>query len=362
MGGIEIHLRDLVRHQAQSCSIKVIVANDGVRTVRERIDGAVVLRLGCFGNIKSMPICPSLPWHLAQAKTDLIHMHMPNPAAAFAYIVNRCRIPLVLTHHSDTIGRANIRWLSDPFVQQAMRRASRIIVTTRRYAETSPELKSHLDKIEVVPCGIDPSKYEHADSAAVQKIRSRYGPRFVVAIGRLVPFKGLDFLIRAIKGVPGNLLIAGDGPLRGQLEALAEKHRVSRQVFFAGKVDNSQIVDYLSAADIFVMPSVSRAESFGIVQLEAMASGLPVINTSIDSGVPEISIDGQTGLTVRPGDVPALSEAVRFLLDNDAIRRQFGKAARARVRTQYSASLMYTRTMRVYEDAMKMSPSQARLS
>ncbi|HEY1804594.1 MAG TPA: glycosyltransferase [Terracidiphilus sp.] len=357
MGGIEIHLRDLVRYQAQSCSVEVIVANDDVRTARERIDGAELIRLGCLGSIKSMPVCPALPWFVNRSEADLIHMHMPNPAAAFAYIVSRCRIPLVITHHSDTVGRATIRRLSDPFVQEAMRRASRIIVTSRCYADTSSELKLHRDKVDVVPYGINPSRFSNVESETVRSIRSRYGPRIVVAVGRLVPFKGFDVLIRAMQKVRGNLLVVGDGPQRRYLEEIASDCRESGRVFFTGTVDNSQIADYLSAADVFVIPSVSRAESFGIVQLEAMASGLPVINTDIDSGVREVSIDGQTGITVAPGDASAMSEAIRLLLDRPDLRQQFGKAAKARVKAEYSAELMCMRTMNVYDEAMKASVS-----
>ena len=163
MGGIEIYLQSLVRHQVQHCSVKVIVANDGIRTVRECMDGAELLRLSCMGSIKSMPICPALPWRLGRARADIVHMHMPNPAAAFAYIASGCQIPLVLTHHSDTMGRAKIRRLSEPFVQEAMRRASRIIVSSKKYADTSVELESHHDKIEVIPHGIDTAKHAVAE-------------------------------------------------------------------------------------------------------------------------------------------------------------------------------------------------------
>jgi hypothetical protein len=96
MGGIEIHLQRLVQHQVQNCSVKVIVANDGSRSVHECMDGAELYRLSCLGTIKSMPLCPTLPWHIGRAQADVIHMHMPNPAAAFAYIASRCQIPLVL--------------------------------------------------------------------------------------------------------------------------------------------------------------------------------------------------------------------------------------------------------------------------
>lgn len=355
MGGIEIYLQSLVRHQARHCRVKVIVANDGIRSVSEYRDGAELLRLSCMGSIKSMPICPALPWHIGRAQADIVHMHMPNPAAAFAYIASGCEIPLVLTHHSDTMGRAKVRRLSEPFVQEAMRRASRIIVSSKKYADTSVELESHLDKIEVIPHGIDPVKHTVAEPETVRRIQSKYGPRLVIAIGRLVPFKGFEILIRAMQAVPGNLLIIGEGPLREHLEAVANECGISERVLFMGRIDNSQIANYLSAADVFSMPSISRAESFGIVQLEAMAAGVPVVNTSIDSGVPEVSLDGITGITVPPGDVDALANALTALFTDREKRLRMGEAGKNRVRREFSEARMSMTTMRVYDEILTVN-------
>jgi glycosyltransferase involved in cell wall biosynthesis len=352
MGGIEIHLQRMVRHQAQNCSVKVIVASDGIRSMHEWKDGSELFRLSCLGTIKSMPLCPTLPWHIGRAKADIIHMHMPNPAAAFAYIVSRCQIPLVLTHHSDTMGRAGIRRLSEPFVQEAMRRASRIIVTSRRYADTSMELESHRAKIVVIPHGINPAEFAETEQETVSNIQGRYGPRLVIAIGRLVPFKGFEILIKAMQNVPGNLLIIGEGPLRGHLEGAARECGISGRVFFAGEIENSQIVNYLSAGDVFSMPSISRAESFGIVQLEAMAAGIPVVNTSIESGVPDVSLDGVTGMTVPPADAHALAHALTTLLTDGEARLRMGEAGKARVRSEFSEEKMSARTMRIYEEIL----------
>ncbi|MFZ1086602.1 MAG: glycosyltransferase [Terracidiphilus sp.] len=358
MGGIEIYLQDLVREQARDCRVRVVVASDDIRSIQESKDGADLFRLGCLGSIKSMPVCPALLWHMGRAQADIIHMHMPNPAAAFAYLMSRCRIPLVLTHHSDTMGRANIRRLSEPFVQRTMRRASRIIVTSKRYADTSKELETHLGKTVVVPLGIDSAKFEAAERDAVGKIQSIYGPRFILAIGRLVLFKGFEILIKAMRNVPGNLVLVGDGPQRRHLEDVARSCNLSGRVFFTGQIDNSQIVNYLAAADIFAMPSISRAESFGIVQLEAMAAGLPVVNTNIESGVPEVSLDGITGITVPPGDSISLANALNLLLSDRELRMRMGNAGKDRVRSEFSIARMSKRTMQIYEEILIKPASQ----
>jgi rhamnosyl/mannosyltransferase len=355
MGGIEVHLRQLVRLQVQTCSVRVLVANDGIRTVKEKKDGAELLRLGCLGTISSMPICPTLPWHVRGATADIIHMHTPNPGAAFAYVVSGCRIPLVITHHSDTTGRKILRRVSDPFVRAAMHRASRIIVTTRRYADTSGELELYRDKIEIVPNWIDSPDFEEVEEEAVRDIHLRYGPHFVIAIGRLVPFKGFEILIRAMQNVRGNLVLVGEGPLRAQLEEIARENNLLGRIFFAGTIDNSQIKNYLAAADVLAMPSIHRAESFGIVQLEAMAAGIPVVNTSIESGVSDVSLDGITGITVPPSDPSSLATALNSLLSAPELRQRMGQAGKARVRDEFSVERGHERTMRIYDEVLKGS-------
>lgn len=341
-----------MRQQVKSCGVKVLVANDGISTVHEFKDGAELLRLGCLGCIESMPICPALPWHVGRATADLIHMHMPNPAAAFAYVVSGCQIPLLLTHHSDTLGRAHIRRLSDPFVQEAMRRAARIITTSRRYANSSTELALYRNKVDVVPLGIDLSRFENVQAEKVRDIKSKYGPDLVIAIGRLVLFKGFEILIRAMQNVPGNLLLVGDGPQRGHLQQIASECANSGRVFFTGNIDNEEIVYYLSAADVFAIPSISRAESFGIVQLEAMAAGLPVVNTFVDSGVPDVSLNGVTGVTVPPADSDSLAHALTLLLSDRELRLRMGEAGKARARREFSVERMSMKTMQIYNEIL----------
>jgi glycosyltransferase involved in cell wall biosynthesis len=352
MGGIEVHLRDLVQSQTQRHSVRVVVANELPRTVREQRDGAEILRVACLGKAWSMPICPTLPWHLRQVSGDVIHLHTPNPAAAFAYVVSGCRIPLVITHHSDTLGRAHVRWLSDPFVQKAMRRAARIIVTSKRYADTSAELAGHREKIEVVPLGIDAGRFDRGPDETGRQIRDRYGPGLVLGIGRMVPFKGFEVLVRAMQYVRGQLILLGDGPLRVRLEDVARSCGVADRVFFPGKIDNSEIGSYLSAADVLAMPSLTRAESFGIVQLEAMAAGVPVVNTNIESGTTEVSPNGLTGLTVPPGEVAPLADALNTLLADGELRRRMGRAAQERVRQEYTIEQMGARTLSVYAQVL----------
>src|SRR5581483_10631947 len=141
-----------------------------------------------------------------------------------------------------------------------------------------------------------------------------------------VYYKGFDVLIRAMTSVRGKLVIVGEGPLRADLERLAAERGVASKVTFTGKISHARLVALYHAADVFALASVARSEAFGIVQVEAMAAGLPVVNTRLQSGVPFVSVDGVTGLTVPPGDPQALAAAINRLLDDSALRRSFGQA------------------------------------
>ncbi len=174
--------------------------------------------------------------------------------------------------------------------------------------------------------------------------------RFILAVGRLVPYKGFDVLIRAMRWVDAKLVLIGTGPLGEDLRKLARSEGVEAKVSMPGRVD--EIASYLAAASLFVLPSLTRAEAFGIVQLEAMATGVPVVNTELDSGVPEVNVHGQTGFTVPPGDPQALASAIQTLLDRQDLRDQFGRAAKERVHSEFTADLMCSRTMRVYEEVL----------
>ncbi|MFL5537386.1 MAG: glycosyltransferase, partial [Longimicrobiaceae bacterium] len=187
---------------------------------------------------------------------------------------------------------------------------------------------------------------EIADRAEVERLRARYGPRIVLAAGRLVYYKGFEYLVRAMRRVDAHLLIAGDGPLLGDLRRAAAEAGVEAKVTLLGRVPDLRPLYH--AADVFALPSVARSEAFGIVQMEAMACGVPVVNTALDTGVPFVSPHGVTGLTVPPADAEALADALSRILDDAALRERLGRAGRERVAGELSAGRMARRTLALY--------------
>jgi glycosyltransferase involved in cell wall biosynthesis len=349
-GGMETHLRDLAVRQTKTAQVKVIVSNSTSCEESSVIEGVNVTRVARIATIASMPVCPGLVSAIRSAPADIVHIHMPNPGAALAFLMSGHKGELVITHHADTLGRPFLRRFSDPFVRSLMRRASRILVTSNRYLDSSPELALFREKCRVIPLGIDIQNAIPIDREAILQVRQRFGENLILAIGRLVPYKGFDILIRAMKDVDAKLLLIGTGPQHEYLSRLITSENLEQKVAMLGRVDD--VRPFLAAASIFVLPSVTRAEAFGIVQLEAMAAGLPVINTDIDSGVPEVCIDGETAITVPPSDPVALSEAMRILLNREELRARFGEAAKARVHSEYTNDLMAERTMSLYGEVL----------
>jgi glycosyltransferase involved in cell wall biosynthesis len=350
VGGIETHLRILCNEIKDLVDLKVIVANDSARTERRDIEGVNVTRLGRHFNVASTPICPLMAREIRKSRADLVHVHMPNPWAVFGYLLSGHRGPLVVTWHSDVIRQKTLGRAFDVMAQSFLRRCNAIIATSTNYIESSPVLSDHRTRCFAIPFGIPSTELAGGnDAGTISGLRQRYGTKIVLSAGRLVYYKGIDVLIRAMNSVDATLLVAGDGPLRARLEYEADANPVVRKrVRFLGHVED--LTPLYHASDVFALPSVARSEGFGIVQLEAMACGKPVVNTRLDSGVPYVSLDGVTGITVTPGSQEELAAALnRLLLDNE-LRVNYGRAALHRVRTEFTVRSMVARTLKVYRD------------
>lgn len=350
MGGIETHLRGLCTELRRSVDIEVIVASEARCGIEEELNGVPICRVPTWLTVASTPICPGMISRLRAFRGDIVHLHLPNPVGVVAYLASGHKGHLIVTYHSDMVRQRYLGRAFEPFLHAALRRTSAIITTSPNYLETSSVLARHKERCRVIPLGIRIEDFEHCDLDAVASLRQRYGERLIVSVGRLVYYKGFEYLVRAMPWVQGNLLIVGQGPLRSRLSALAAEVGVSDRVHFLGKISHDQLVACYHAASIFAFPSVARSEAFGIAQVEAMAAGLPVINTNIGSGVPFVSLHGQTGLTVPPADPGVLANAINCILDNPDLRASFGQAARVRARHEFSLEAMVSRTLALYQD------------
>jgi rhamnosyl/mannosyltransferase len=351
-GGIENHLHALCRELIKSVTVTVIVSNETRRLRESEIDGVKVRRLARLFNLWATPVCPTMAREIQRADADIVHLHLPNPLAALAYLASGHKGRLVITWHSDIVRQKAIAKMLRTLDDAILSRASALIASSPNYVDSSPILSRNRDRCRVIPFGIDADAFRPRDAETAAKIRERYGPHIVLAVGRMVYYKGFEYLIRAMAGIRGHLLLVGEGPLLKKLERQAFDAGAMDRITFLGRVSQEEMIGYYHATDVFVMPSIERSEAFGIAQLEAMVCGKPVVNTWLKSGVPFVSIDGETGFTVAPADSAELAVAINRLLDDPDLRRKYGAAASSRARDDFSVRVMVDRTLELYREVM----------
>jgi rhamnosyl/mannosyltransferase len=349
-GGMERVLQLLCEGERRQVDSRVLVAGTGRTTVHEVRNGVPVARAGSLATIGSVALSPVLPLELFRTRRDITVLHEPNPVALVSDCVTVGRGPLVVYFHSEVV-RAEWKYalLYRPLLRRVLDRAARIIVASPSMAESAEQLAAYRHKCVVIPYGIDtaPLAATPAVRARAATLRGGLGEPLVLFTGRLVPYKGVDVLLRAMATIDARLVVVGDGPMRGALEEQA-RATCGGRVRFAGSVGDEELTALYHACDVFVLPSVTRAEAFGMVQIEAMACGKPVVSTSVPSGVPWVNQHQKTGLIVPPADADALAGAIRCLLGDPSLRARLGEGGRCRVACEFTAVRMAERTVALY--------------
>lgn len=359
-GGIERTIRSLAHAQAMlGCSVRVIcMDHERGRATRVERDGPVeVVRLRRAASYCKLDHCPGLFRLIRDSEADLLHLHTPNPSMILGLMLSSDRRPLVVSHYSDVVKQRLLRLLFSPIERACYDRARLVLTVSPLYTAGSSMLRRYTDRVAVLPIGLDLEPFLNPSPEVVQHgdllRRSHPGPLWF-SCGRLVYYKGLETAMHALRSVPGTLLIGGDGPMRTRLERLAARLDLEGRVRFLGKVprDEDLIAHYL-AADAFWFPSNSRGEAYGLVQVEAMASGCPVINTAIPhSGVPWVSRHEETGLTVPVDDPAAFAAAARRLLDEPGLRDRLAAGARRTAAERFDHRVMAEHSLAIYRAAV----------
>lgn len=345
VGGIETTVKQLAEGFAEKGNyVRVLAASQRWQKENYVQNEVQVEKVRTLGELLSVPIAPGFPlrnWQLS-SKADLIHYHIPNPLAVCSNLLCPDEQPTVVTYHSDIVRQRRALRLYRPLLEQFLDAVDRIIVTSPPLLANSDVLSHHRDKCRIVPLGISEQKLNPGGVGTDNEDFT------VLFVGRLVYYKGIQNLVESFDGIDGKLLIVGNGPLFGDLSSRIQESDPSSRIEMLGEVDDETLQRCYETADVFVLPSVARSEAFGIVQLEAMANGIPIINTDLPTGVPWVSQDGETGITVPPGDVEALREAIQQMKNHPEKRRQLGKAARERVKNQFTTESMIEGVDSVY--------------
>jgi rhamnosyl/mannosyltransferase len=354
-GGIETHIHTLCAELLKFIDVRVLVANTE-RHDSEEVWGTVpVTRAGTVMRLAGAPVCLSMAQKIRASEADLVHIHMPNPTAALAYLVSGFNGPLVLSWHSDVVRQKVLKALFSPVERKLISHARAIIASSPDYLAYSPALYRHRARCHVIPYGIPVPTANGRDSVHIANIRRLYGRPLLLSVGRMVLYKGYRYLVRAMKQVQATLLLIGDGPERARLQQEVRAGGMGDKIRFLGAVEDT--APYYHSCDVFVLPSITRNEAFGIVQLEAMACGKPVVNTQLRSGVPFVSVNGFTGMTVPAADSDALAHAINVLLEDPARRSAYAIAAQERVMREFSLDNMVSQTLRLYQQIVDADQS-----
>lgn len=375
LGGIEKHVHWLSHHQAaRGLHVTVLVTNPSPfpRSLRTEItrdpargNGTVrVVRSARLFTAASTPISPSQALWQRRLSVDVVHLHFPYPPGEVAnYLWGKARVT-VITYHCDVVRHRFILWLYRPLLHRVLGRADAIIATSQAYVESSPLLRTYRQQVEIIPLGIDLTPFRHMDDAQARAFRQQHAaphPEWpvVLFVGRLRYYKGVDVLLRAVAHLPDVWVwIVGRGPLEGKWRHLARELGIGHRVRFLGEVPEDVLPLVYRASDVFVLPATQRAEAFGLVLVEAMAAGLPVISTELGTGTSTVNVHGQTGLVVPPQDVEALRTALRWLLERPAERRRMGQAARERAFHEYDAVKVGDRVIALYEQLLAQTAAR----
>lgn len=359
-GGIAAVMKsivDVLQKNEQEIEQEIVVCHGtkGKKTAVGNYQGVKIRRCRQLGSVASTPVSLSflIQTYQAAKDADLVVAHFPYPMIDLALLLGLYRGRYIVWWHCDISKYRGLLFFYKPLMKRMLDNAGKILIPYKEMAVHSEFLQAYRQKCMAVPFGLSRKLVKRADDYMLLPRRESSVCR-ILFIGRLVWYKGCDILLKALAKLEQEktyekkacekkagdtksgyeLTIVGNGPMREELQQMAHKLRLS-SVRFTAKVPEKEKIRLIEDCDFLVLPSISKEESFAIVQLEAMAFGKPVINTKIPSGVPHVSMDGKTGITVEPGNVRQLADAIRKLGGDSKLREQYGKNAAAIVREQY---------------------------
>jgi rhamnosyl/mannosyltransferase len=354
-GGMETYTQDVATFLAKTHRVTVLAFSNRNADREERGVNIRECKISC--EIFSQPISMSLIWRMDLRPHDVIHFNAPNFWSAAVLLGKNyfSRKPVIITHHMDVHGRRIARKFVMPVYRMLVKHASAVIVTSLKNAAISRDLPAEAP-ITAIPLGVNLAAFAVSDEArrsAIEWRRNICGDTPVVGfVGRHARYKGLDVMLHALAMMPDvHALIAGDGPRRKNAEALAVSLGLAERVHFLGEISFEEKRRLLSSIDAFVFPSTETTEAFGIAQLEAMASGAPVVATDLPTGVTDVAIHESTALLAAPGDPATLAQAIARVLRDKELAGRLSANALARLGERFVQTAVLEKTRRVIEEA-----------
>jgi rhamnosyl/mannosyltransferase len=345
IGGIESVVRDLATIDNSNLLIKILVL--GKKSNIQKVGSTVVqtIRTQCI--LFGMPFSFIYPFVFLRdlKKTDTVHVHSPFPLAEWTFVIFSCffkfKTRLIVTYHSAVVRQKIFRKIHSWFLQRLFEYSDLIVVTSEPMVKNYPGLNLVQEKIKVIPSGVRKPELGFE--------RDYNSFTHCLFVGRLVSYKGIKYLLEALKGTDIKLVIVGTGPLEKDLRYQAERLGIADKIIWEGSV--KEIDTAYKTASIFILPSIGINETMGLVQAEAMAYGLPVINTSLPTGVPWVARDGIEAITVHPKDISSLRAAILKLQKDATLRAHLGMRGEQRYKDIFTIEEMKEKYQAIYFNA-----------
>jgi rhamnosyl/mannosyltransferase len=357
IGGLETTVYEITSGLSKDYDITLLTVSEDRKFRDENYHRFRVIKTPLLIKTLSTPLSVSYPNWLKKLtqKTELIHLHSPHPLGEFSLRLFPPRARLVVTYHFDIVRQKNWKWLYDPLLKKIFKRADAIVVSNPNLLSSSEIIKLFSEKCVVIPYGIQIDEYRLNPEELKQasNLKTKYPKPLILFVGRLVYYKGLEYLIRAMQKVNAQLVIIGEGPLRKYLEALTQKLNLSARVEFVNHLSKKELRLYYHICDIFVLPSVARTEAFGMVLLEAMIYGKPLVTTELGTGTSYVNLHEKTGYVVPPANPEALAWAINKLISNQELRHAMGNYAYLRVKNEFNIERCLERYRELYKKVLR---------
>lgn len=357
IGGVEKVVQQLSEEFLKEPGVKneVLACHTSKKDQQAVIRGVHATLAGSHRTVLGMPISTSFPRLFGNMvlDRDIVDFHMPFPLAAWCLGKIRTRRTRVVVHyHADVVRQKKLKWAYEPAFHRLLDRADAVVVSSPNLRNNSEMLANYRDKCHVIPFMMSLPSVGAISPEKIAALKSQLGmpskAKVILSVGRFVYYKGLQYLLDAMVGVPDAvLLLVGDGPLKATLAAQAASLGIDRRVFWMSGVSDEDLAACYAMGDIFAFPSSHTTEAYGIVQMEALASGLPVVNTNLPTGVPWVSKHGESGLTVPPCDAQALQDALGSLVSDPELLAKY-KAGALKRAEDFKPDSVRQATMKLY--------------
>ncbi|MDO8651872.1 MAG: glycosyltransferase [Undibacterium sp.] len=354
MGGIESVTQTLAEGALNAGHDVQVICFGKTASAVEVCAGVKVVRHPITRLLSSQPLNFNYFFNLITAgrRADIIHLHAPNLLASLATLFIGKKSKLVVHWHSDIVGKGALGRVVRPLEKWMLTRANIVLATSQAYMDGSAALNTFSNKVAVVPLGIAPPAIATVPSPLSKRLKKFVaGRKIVLSVGRLTAYKGFSVLIEAAKHFPDDvaIIVAGGGELLPELTAQLDKNQLQNKVLLAGRVTDEELIALYMHAEVFCLPSIERSEAFGVVLLEAMAYGLPVVATNIPgSGVPWVNAHQVSGENVTTGKPEELAESCIAILNNPTLREQYSLGARKRFKDNFLADKFCKKIMDIY--------------